>query len=131
MTKIVKTPPPNLAAIVKAFGRQAASPGIIYSYGDRIHVPSGKPLPYELLVHEETHLRQQAAAGGPEPWWERYLVDAAFRLEQEIEAYRNQLATITDRKTRRARISAIANLLAGGTYGRVCSSAQVKALLAA
>lgn len=44
-----------------------------------------------LIAHEMVHVRQQAATGWL-AWWWRYLTDESFRLDQELEAYRVQLA---------------------------------------
>lgn len=61
----------------------------VFTYGDALYAPNiNFTLPQDLIVHEETHTRQQGE--DPAGWWDRYLVDPAFRLEQEVEAYRNQ-----------------------------------------
>lgn len=59
------------------------------AYGDTIH--SATPLPADVEVHERVHLKQHGyTAEGAAAWWVRYLEDADFRLEQELEAYRAQ-----------------------------------------
>lgn len=65
---------------------------VIFAYGDAIYNPRGVIITPDLEVHEGVHLKQQAAIGGPEIWWDRYLSDPKFRLEQEVEAYRAQYA---------------------------------------
>lgn len=62
----------------------------IYSWGEIIYNPAALTLPQHIIVHEETHGRQQWRTNGPENWWRRYFDDAQFRLEQEIEAYHQQ-----------------------------------------
>lgn len=60
----------------------------IYAYGEALYVPSGKEVPQDILLHEEVHARQQTGIlTSPDLWWQRYLIDPAFRLEQELEAY--------------------------------------------
>jgi hypothetical protein len=63
--------------------------GVMVAYGDTVHTTS-KGISPDLIVHEQTHFRQQAAIGGPEIWWEKYFTDKQFRLEQELEAYEKQ-----------------------------------------
>lgn len=63
----------------------------VYTYGDKLYNPGGGLIPDDLDAHEATHADQQIEyAGGPEAWWKRYFEDAAFRQDQEIEAYANQ-----------------------------------------
>jgi hypothetical protein len=100
MTRVVNVRPPNYARIVETFG--PLPPSVVFAYGDTIYAPGASgPLPPDLVVHEETHFRQQAEVGGPATWWERYLADPEFRLLQEVEAYRAQIACHPDRPSRR------------------------------
>lgn len=140
-TRIAYEEPPNIEAIRARFGG-ALTPATIYAYGSTIyvpggrakvgslHVPAGVEIPHPLIVHEETHFDQQAAIGGPGAWWERYLADDAFRLEQEVEAYRAQLAAVPGRPERRRLLAEVVKTLASPLYGRVVTKAQARALLA-
>jgi hypothetical protein len=62
---------------------------------------------------------------GIEPWWDKYLTDPTFRLEQEVEAYQHQYqaASIIDPNPQRlfnfAR--ALATDLSGPLYGKCIS----------
>jgi hypothetical protein len=125
--RIVVDRPPNYDAIVRAFG--TLPPGVIFAYGDAVYSPSGEELPPDLVAHEQVHLRQQAAVGGPEPWWSRYLAEPTFRLEQELEAYRVQIAFHTDRPSRRACLRRVARDLARPMYGRIVTAEQARRLL--
>lgn len=141
-TRIAYTEPPNIEAIRARFGG-ALTPATIYAYGSTIyvpggeakvgslHVPAGLELPPHLIVHEETHFDQQAEAGGASAWWERYLVDDAFRLAQEVQAYRAELAAIPTRADRRRRYASVVTTLAGPLYGRLVSKPEARALLSA
>lgn len=120
--------PPNYEAIVAAIGRPPET--AVYAWGGTIYVPY-EPLPHELYAHELVHFRQQEELGGPEAWWERYLADPAFRLEQEIEAYRAQIASHPNRAARRACLRDVAADLAGPMYGRILSKDRALQLLAA
>jgi len=78
--------PPNYQEIVDTFGVPPTH--VIYCYGDTIYNPSGKEITPDLEIHEDTHRKQQGTA--PDLWWNKYLADPQFRLDQEIEAYGEQ-----------------------------------------
>lgn len=109
--------PPNWDKLVELF--KVDWKNTVVTYGDTVH--SIKPVTPDLDVHEAVHERQQAAYG-VEAWWERYYVDQAFRLEQEIEAYRAQFLFLTRNTADRNLIfrvqDHIARDLAGPQYGR-------------
>lgn len=84
--------PPNWPTLIKIFkGAINWDNGIIITWGDTYY--SKKPVAPDLVAHETVHMNQQMQTeGGPEKWWERYYMDPVFRLHQEVEAYRAQLA---------------------------------------
>lgn len=125
--KLIFDFPPNYDQIVAAVG--PLPPSVVFAYGDAVYSPSGAELPADLVAHEEVHLRQQAEIGGPEVWWERYLADRDFRLEQELEAYRVQIAFHGDRAARRACFRRVARDLARPMYGSLVSAEQARRLL--
>lgn len=120
--------PPNRAAIERAIG--AAPEHAVYAWGDTIYSPSGDDLADHLVEHERTHSRQQAEIGGPETWWQRYLTDRDFRLDQEVEAYRAQLAFVQSAHRKRLLLK-LAGDLSGPLYGRLISFGEAVRLLAA
>lgn len=130
MTRIVTGYPPNYAEIKKRFNPPI---GTVYAYGGVIYSPHSSKLPADLVAHEEVHFGQQAAAGGPDVWWRRYLDDPEFRLEQEVEAYRVQYATLEalPRKERRRRLADICKTLASGMYGSIVTKEQARRLVTA
>lgn len=79
--------PPNYRDIVAAFGELDLE-NTLFCYGDTIYNPGGKTISPDLEIHEEVHSIQQGHL--PEVWWEQYLTDPVFRLNQEIEAYAAQ-----------------------------------------
>lgn len=83
--KIAFTQPPNYAALVARFPA-AARPGVIFTYGNTIHNPSRAQIPKHIIAHEGEHGRRQEIAG-VEAWWDRYLNDAFFRLDEELRAH--------------------------------------------
>jgi len=128
--KIVNSYPPNYELINNCFRLQGRS-GVIFTYGDTIYNPSGIEIAPDLIIHEETHQRQQAALG-VDNWWELYLNNREFRLEQEIEAYRNQYAFAKShygRDQRRKLLDHIAKTLAGPLYGNLMSPKQAKEII--
>lgn len=87
--KISTDVPPIYDAAVKKFGCDF-NKGIVFTYGDTVHVKTGK-LRDDVEAHETVHVVQQRNyPGGAAAWWDRYLTDPKFVLEQELEAYRAQ-----------------------------------------
>jgi hypothetical protein len=122
--KIIEARPPIYDRIVKAIGKPSAT--VVYTWGDAIYSPSGCDLSKDVVIHESVHSLQQAAVGGPELWWARYLSDPAFRFVQEAQAYRTQYGWIcqrTDRSGRRRALRILAKDLASPMYGNLVSKA--------
>jgi len=69
----------------------------IFAYDNIIYANS--QLPNHLIIHESTHFKQQEKYG-LKKWVKKYLKNDEFRLEMEIEAYRNQVNSIKDRNQR-------------------------------
>jgi hypothetical protein len=132
VTRIAKAFPPNYAEIRARFN---PPPGTVFAYGDTIYAPhvTAAGLPHHLVVHETVHFGQQRAAGGPEAWWRRYIDDPKFRLEQELEAYRAQYASIAalPRPERRAILAHICKSLASRMYGGIVTKEQARRLVTA
>lgn len=125
--KVSMSPPPNHAQIVEAFGA-AALRRAVFTYGDTIHNPQLGHITQNLVVHEEVHERQQKEMG-VEAWWERYLIDPAFRLEQETEAYNTQYHSVSGRAQRRNLLPHIVKNLSGPLYGNIINKAKAKELI--
>jgi len=125
---VVNAYPPNIDEIRARFNPPR---GTIYAYGDTIYAPDSGPLPADLIAHEEVHFVQQRRVGGPEAWWRRYIDDARFRLEQEVEAYRVQWAIVRDmpRPERRARLQHICRSLSSRMYGGIVTYEQARKLV--
>ena len=98
----------------------------VFAYGDVIYNPARVEIPDHLFVHEGTHLDQhQHDDHVASIWWKRYIADPAFRLEQEVEAYRAQYkficSKVKDKNARFRNLHIIATDLSGPMYGRVIS----------
>lgn len=89
-------------------------------------------IPEQKYVHEKVHLDRQKVMGVGE-WWGKYLSDEAFRLNEEVLAYRveaewikNNIAT---RNERRHLLNIIYSDLASYVYGNIISESESKKLL--
>lgn len=113
--------PPNIEKIKKVF---PISKTTVYTYGDTIYAPGiNFNLPLDLIEHESIHSLQQRAYGDPESWWDRYLKDSNFRLDQEVQAYKAQYKLFADvcksRQKRFEFLVVIARDLSSSLYGSV------------
>lgn len=130
--KIKTEKPPVYDAVTKAFGREPVT--AIFTYGDTIYNPGKFPLPDHIIEHEKVHMPQQLNyPGGPDAWWERYLQDPEFRLDQEARAYGRQYGFCCQkgisRPQRRALLKGLAKILAGQLYNSVVSLDTAKELI--
>ena len=120
--KILIANPPNIDQIKAKFNIHVED-RVIFTYGDTIYNPGGFDVSKypDLIVHEEVHEKQQGS--DPAGWWERYLVDPQFRLNQEVEAYRAQyrkFKTMTRNRDLIAKCAHnIACVLSGHIYGNI------------
>lgn len=117
--EIVEDFPPNIERIRKCFPLTGEE---IFAYGDTIYSPSNVRLPPQLIEHEKVHQRQQQECG-VEEWWEKYITDVSFRLEQELEAhiveYKVYCGLHKDRNVRARYLLGISLRLSSSMYGRI------------
>lgn len=135
--KILAEKPPVWDRIIKAFPEVLRSPGIVFAYEGCIFVPNGSrtgsvTLPEAILAHERVHLdRQNELPGGPEEWWDRYLLDQGFRFEEELLAHCIEyefLAKLSPSRTnRRLFLKHVSEKLSSEIYGPMCNRSQAKA----
>lgn len=126
--KIVQAFPPNIDQILKKF---KITDHTVFAYGDTLYNPIGKDIPQDLMIHEETHERQQKDYG-VEQWWQMYIEKPAFRLTQETEAYRNQyqfLKTVFNRLGRKVALNRLAEQLSSELYGNIINKSEAKGLI--
>lgn len=98
--------------------------GALFAYGDTLYIPGGFRPTDEVMAHEEVHSRQHANFEGKEDaWWNRYLTDQYFRVNQECEAYAVQYEAfsekVRDRNRRALYLDFLAGQLSGPMYGNV------------
>lgn len=115
--KIVIAKPPNFEKINEVFDIEGKP--VVFTYGDILYNPTDGHVPWHLEIHERIHTRQQG--DNPEAWWDRYLVDPAFRVDQEVEAYGAQYwflrKTVRDRNKLDRYLRSLATDLSGAIYG--------------
>jgi hypothetical protein len=114
--KISTEKPPIYDRAAQVFDIPATA---VFTYGDTIFSPSGATnFSVDLVAHEKVHMRQQG--DNPEEWWELYLTNREFRLEQEVEAYREQYRVYCNGESRSAKrfkfLQTIASDLASPMY---------------
>ncbi len=127
--KIVHEYPPNIDEIKKKFGELPTT--AIFTYGDTIYNPHGWFLDSYIITHEETHEKQQGT--DPEGWWKKYLEDDKFRLEQEVEAYKNQYNHFARNKKNEIKQNKFLDIISGHLsskmYGEIVSKEDAKKLI--
>lgn len=101
--QIVHAFPPNFEMIKACL--PYASEEHVFCYGDTIYVPDGHELRPDVIFHESLHTMQQGK--DPEAWWNRYLIDPAFRLDQEMKCYCDQYKWLFTKRVKYKVIDAV------------------------
>lgn len=118
-------PPKELMEKILAAGLKPG-PDTVFSDGRYLWNPSGNPIPMNLKIHEEVHMIRQG--GDPDAWWDKYLSDPAFRLEEEILAYRKQYqyakTMVKDRNELFRFLNRLADDLSSEIYGNIISKQE-------
>jgi hypothetical protein len=126
--KILTTKPPNWQRIADTFPVDWNS--IIIAYYPNIHC--GVEVSNQKQAHEEIHLSRQRDLG-VDLWWEYYLTNPSFRLNEELEAYKVEVEwvkeNIATRNQRRFLLDKIYSDLSGSVYGFICSYEEAKRML--
>lgn len=104
--------------------------GIIICYGDTIHCK--QEIPPEKIVHETVHVKQQEKIG-KENWWRMFIDMPSFRLEQEVEAYREEYAfvkrNIKNREVVYKYLLGMAKALSSDIYGGIVTTDEAVKLI--
>lgn len=125
--KIFNTYPPNYKRICEVFNIKG-SRSIVFTYDGVLYNPGAGKISQDLMVHEETHVRQQKEIG-VDVWWDKYLTDAEFRTQQELEAYRVQWRYAKEHYARyynRLVLKHISRSLAGEMYGNLMTKKEAE-----
>lgn len=118
--KMVIDYPPNIDNIDAIL--HVKDKDVYYCYGNTIYNPKNFPIPNFILAHEKAHsVRQLAYIGGPEAWWEKYIIDPDFRYNEEVightAEYKIQVFFIKDRNLRHKILYNTARRLTSSIYG--------------
>src|SRR5260221_4073121 len=128
--EIVVDYPPNFKELSKRF---AINPKAIYAWSPKIYNPAKRFVSTDLIEHEKVHITRQDAMGGPQFWWEKYLDDAEFRLDEEARAYGRQFSySCTQNRDRNFQfrfLLGLANTLAGPMYGNITTTERAVELI--
>lgn len=119
---------PNFQELKNKFG---VGDETIIAYGNKIFI-KGKTMSRDLLVHELTHCeRQKFNEDSAKRWYEMYLENDEFRLQEELVAYRQQYAfccrVYKDRNKRAKILFALAAELASYRYGNIINHNEAMA----
>lgn len=123
--------PPNIDAIAKVFPLARRKQTIVFAYEDAIFNPWSIDLPIWIRMHEGEHGARQM--GHPEEWWERYLTDKQFRLQEELFAHAAELKSrseaLPSRQQRRAALADIAGKISGALYDNMINDRTARVML--
>lgn len=125
MAQIIHGKPPIFDEAAKLFG-VTEDDVVFYSWGDTIYSPTGKVPSDDLLIHEATHANQQSHDPiAAKIWWDKFMVDPEWRIEQEAEAFGEQLrwirGRVKDRNTIARYVHQMSSSLASKMYGKAIS----------
>lgn len=122
--------PPIVDRIWQAFPFAKGRP-ILYCWGHTIYSSNGAVCGPEKMAHEAVHAARQG--DDVEGWWERYMVDSAFRLAEELPAHVAEYLILCEmdsgRGARRRALRAVAGALASPLYGGLLSLEKAKRLI--
>lgn len=105
--------PPNWDSLVDKFGVKWGK--IVVTFSPHIYV--NEMISDDLMAHEGVHLGQQG--NDPQSWWDKYLVDPAFRFAQELEAYKSQFKHFKQHSKDRNFLFKVKMKLAGDLSGPI------------
>lgn len=108
--------PPNYRAINAAFDVRGRP--VIFTYGDTIFNPAKIKVTPALQAHEAVHSHRQG--DNPGEWWERYIEDPEFRLNEEIPAHQAEYREFCRHHADTKRmLHEIARRLSSSLYGKL------------
>lgn len=126
---VIEEYPPNYHKIKSNFEIGDSKP--LFAYSPHIYNPFKIYVDPTLYFHESIHIKQQD--GKPEEWWDKYILDKSFRLEQETEANQKQWKLFTkvvkDRNERYRFKIQLAKNMASNLYGNMVSYDEAIKLL--
>lgn len=130
--RIIDTYPPNIDAIDAKFNIKGKP--IIFTYGDIIYNPHNVIVSRALHAHENVHgARQTTDLKSILKWWDQYLLDDEFRLNEELLAhqaeYKQFCSENKDRNRQSTYLNTIATRLASPMYGNMLTSTKARKII--
>ena len=128
--KIINGFPPNYSELVDLLHIKE-SDKIVFTYGDTIYVPSGEQISNDLIIHEQTHSKQQHhMEAGAKLWWKIWMEDPEFRIANEVEAYGAQFrficSKVKDKNWQEKNLNELAGQMSSEIYGNVIDFMEAK-----
>lgn len=120
----------EIAAVFRIHERR----DVVFSFGPHMYNPYAAHIPDEIVVHEAIHGARQGRGDKVLDWWQRYMEDQAFRLDEEIHAHRAEYRWLLEhgnRQQRRRACKQVSGKLAGPLYGRLTTAKKASRLLKA
>lgn len=143
--KIIKAYPPLYSRIVEAFPYIKGRPGILFAWGDRLYYPNpttkAQDLPVWIEAHEEVHGKRQMENFSDyyqeaiEDWWDKYIADPEFRLQEEIPAHQAEWRAYRDTFPENSPfdpcpyLTRVAERLSGPLYGNLISYEEARKVI--
>lgn len=126
--RVVNSRPPNFDELNKKF--HIAGKPIIFAWGDTIYNPLNISIPEHLMIHEQMHGWRQEEMG-VESWWEEYIVNDAFRKQEEIMAHQVEYRHLMkgNRSQRRTALKRTARKLSAPLYGGIIELSEAREYL--
>lgn len=129
--KIIRAFPPIYNTLIEHFPIKG-KPGILYAWGDRIYNPSGVTVPEWLIAHEEVHGERQCGdcigSDSIIAWWQRYIYEPAFRLNEEVPAHQKEWQVVNGMKipedTKERYLAMMAHRLSGPLYNHMITDSE-------
>ncbi len=127
------TTPPEWDLIKEKFNL-TENQHILYTHGNCMYSPSKISPTDDLIRHEEVHAEQQGYSDDvAKLWWQRYIHDPVWRIEQEAEAYGAQYYFLCqkykDRNTRARYLAQMAYAISGPVYGNATTYAEASKMI--
>lgn len=120
--------PPIFDRLNKQFG--ADWKDVIIAWDGKIY--ASKEIPPQKIVHEKVHLDRQAKIGN-EAWWNLYLWNNSFRLEEEKLAFRAEInflkKYIKNKEDCFQMIRELCHTFSSSNYGNLCTADEAMKLL--
>lgn len=119
--------PPNYAQMEAVFG-DLKKHNPVFAYAPYIYNPFDRKMTPDVIYHEKIHIDRQGTL--PEIWYNYYIADREFRLNEEVIAYAEQFEFAKKHGVKGKMLDWLKEKLAlelsGGGYGYLCSYGEAE-----